>query len=266
MIQSERLALRTRSGLRRAGLFTLAVLIVACGSSTDAPAGVAGVWAGQIAYLTPNDSFTFSLGQDGSVVEGWGFVRPAGSRGAANFGGTGTLMYGQLDLSLLDLRQLEPPVGPVAQYYLRGPLDHGQLNVTFGILSATGADSAPHTITLRRVRPAASELAGTWVLTSTPNGPVQPGSRDTIIANADGRAWRYLELYTFGGPGISQPWIPYDTRAVWSRRGDWLVIDHETTALAQDSLLIQSGELRRITASGTATDHYTRVSSTARLP
>jgi hypothetical protein len=95
---------------------------------------------------------------------------------------------------------------------------------------------------------------------------VQPGSRDTIIANADGRAWRHREVYPSGSSGGPATWTPIGSRAIWSRRGDWLVIDHKEPELSQDSLLIQSGELRRTNPAGTPTDRYTRVSTAAVLP
>jgi hypothetical protein len=60
--------------------------------------------------------------------------------------------------------------------------------------------------------------------------------------------------------------IGFTSRAIWSRRGDWLVIDHKEPELSQDSLLIQSGELRRTNPAGTPTDRYTRVSTAAVLP
>jgi hypothetical protein len=56
---------------------------------------------------------------------------------------------------------------------------------------------------------------------------------------------------------------------MWTRRGSYLLIEHEFGELLTDSLLIQSSELQRsavVSGGATRTEHYTRVSTSANLP
>jgi hypothetical protein len=234
------------------GLLALAALVIACGSSTDAPPGMTGVWGGRFAYLTPNDSFAFSFQQNGSEVDGWGVLYSgSGPRAVARYSGTGIVAAGELTLALTDLAQTgSAPAFPY--YYLSGPVERGQMNVTF----EAGASSYP--VALRPFRPAASDLAGTWVLTSATGAAAPAGLLDTIVASADGRAWRHREGdYSFG------------VVSMWTRRGSYLLIEHEFGELLTDSLLIQSSELQRsavVSGGATRTEHYTRVSTSANLP
>jgi hypothetical protein len=255
----------TSRWLLRTAIFALAVLGIACGSSTDAPPGVTGVWGARAPAMTQSDTFTFSFTQNGATVEGWGFVRPAGALAATKFSGTGTLSGGQLDLTLTDLDGAYTGLGPL-NYYLRGALDRGRMNATFSFLtfSSRGTDTISYPITLRLAPPTASELTGTWALTSSTGAQAAPGNvvYDTIIANADRRAWRDRNSNVAGGP-------PIRTWAVWARNGNWLVIETESRDLwLPDSLLIQSGELQRTTVNGYGTriDHYTRISTSEELP
>lgn len=236
--------------LRRTGVLALSTIIIGCGSSTDAPAGVTGVWRGRMAFVTQNDTFTFSFTQSGAEVQGWGILRTPGTFGQ-RFGGTGTLSGGTLDLSV---DPLEPSgIFPnFSLYHLSGPLSGGEVDAVF-----EGGPSA-YPITLRPFRPAAGDLAGTWVLTSTTGAAALAGLVDTIIASADGRAWRHREGdYAFG------------TAALWSRSGAYMVIDHEMGIQFTDSLVVQSSELQRsamVSGGATRTEHYTRVSTAATLP
>ncbi|HEX7978066.1 MAG TPA: hypothetical protein VF461_05650, partial [Gemmatimonadaceae bacterium] len=148
----------------------------------------------------------------------------------------------------------------------RGPLGRGRMNAAFSYLapSSRGYDTISYPITLRLAPSTASELAGTWALTSSTGAQAAPGNvvYDTIIANADRRAWRDMNSNVAGAP-------PIRTRAVWARNGNWLVIETESRDLwLPDSLLIQSGELQRTTVNGYGThvDHYTRISTSAELP
>jgi hypothetical protein len=243
----------SRLSLGAISICTLAVFAIACGSSTEAtPSTVTGVWGGRVNYLTPNDSFTFYFSQqDAEGVEGWGiFYSGSGSRVTNRLIGGGIITAGQLTMAFGDLDQTGTfPAG--ALYNLSGPLRNGQVNAVF----EAGPNSYP--VTLRPARPNASELVGTWVLTSSTGTPAPAGLLDTIIANADGRAMRHREGdYSFG------------TIAMWSKRGSYMVVDHELSELKTDSLLIQGTELQRTqaTVGGARVDHYTRVSTSANLP
>ncbi len=253
MHKSDRHALlpsSTRQLLRRSGLFALSVISIAC-TSTETTSTVTGVWGGRLAFLTPNDSFAFYLEQSGAEVEGWGTFYAAGSpRVPVMYGVSGTLSGGKLDLALNPLEQTGTFL-PFSPYGLRGSLNRGQIDAVFGY------DTVARPIVLRLSRPTATDLAGTWVLTSTTGTPAPAGLLDTIIANADGRAWRHREGdFNFG------------TQAMWTRRGDWMVIAQEIGVFVTDSVLIQSAELQRPmpTEGGSRTDHYTRVSTSAELP
>jgi hypothetical protein len=236
--------------LRFTGFFAVAVLAVGCGSTETTPA-VTGVWGGRIAILTPNDSFAFSFKQSGAEVEVWGnFYFSGSSRAPAGFEGAGTLSRGELNLALTGLeRNREFPYYPT--YFLRGPLKGGEMDAVF----ESGGNECP--ITLRLSRPTAPELVGTWVLKSTTGVPAPAGLIDTIIVNADGRAYRHRE-----GD------FSFETEAIWSRRADSLVLQDEVGVLTEDSFVVQSGELQRamVTSDGMQTDHYTRVSTAAILP
>ncbi|HEX7978064.1 MAG TPA: hypothetical protein VF461_05640 [Gemmatimonadaceae bacterium] len=192
-----------RHSLGVTGLFALAVFAIGCGSTETTPT-VTGVWAGRIAYATPNDSFTFYFKQSGAEVQGWGVLRPAGRPLAERFAGDGTLSGGKLDLSLHSLDQTGFFLG-APQYFLRGSLARGQIDATFAFDGANPSNTYP--VALRLFRPTASELAGTWVLTSTTGTPAPAGLLDTIVANADGRAWRHRE-----GD------LAFGTVAMWSGR------------------------------------------------
>jgi hypothetical protein len=245
-----RASFSARHSLGRIGLIALAVIAIGCGS-TETTSTMTGVWGGRAAYVTPNDSFAFYFKQDGAEVEGWGILYLNGGPNASTrFGGAGTIAGRELTMALTDFDR-NSSVLPGALYYLSGPSGRTQMNAVF----EAGATSYP--ITLRLSRPAASDLVGTWVLTSTTGVAAPAGLLDTIIANADGRAYRHREGdYAFG------------TQAIWSRRGNYMVIDQEIGGLLRDSLLIQSPELQRtdiVSGGATRTDHYTRVSTSADL-
>ncbi len=237
----------TRLSLGRISIGALAVFAIACSSSTETTSTVTGVWAGRTAYITSSDSFAFYLEQDGALVKGWGIIFSGGPAANTRITGSGGILLGKLSMTLRDINS-NPVLGP--QYTLSGPSSRGQVNAVFG----AGATSYP--ITLRASR-APSDLAGTWVLTSTSGAAAPTGLLDTIIVNADGRAYRHREGdYAFG------------MQAIWSRRGNYMVIDNAFGALLRDSLLVQSPELQRaaVTANGTRTEHYSRVSTAANLP
>lgn len=201
-----------------------------------------------MAYVTPSDSFAFYFKQDGAEVEGWGiFSSGAGPGADTRFVGGGVIAGGELTMALADVSQNSSILaGP---YYLSGPVGRSPMNAVF----EAGAKSYP--ITLRLSRPP-SDFAGTWVLTSTTGAAAPAGLLDTIIVSADARAYRHREGdYAFG------------EEAMWSRRGNYLVIDLSGGELLRDSLLIASAELQRtaVTVSGTRTEHYTRVSTSADL-
>jgi hypothetical protein len=236
----------TRHSLLFAALSVLGIVAISC-SSTEPTSTVTGVWAGRTAYITSSDSFAFYFEQDGAQVQGWGIIFTGGPAANTRVTGSGGFTAGGLSMTFADING-DPFLGP--QYTLDGPLRRGQMNAVFG----AGASSYP--ITLRASRPP-SDLAGTWVLTSTTGAAAPAGLLDTIIVNADGRAYRHREGdYAFG------------MQAIWSRRGNYMVIDNEFGALLRDSLLVQSPELQRaaVTGTGTRTEHYSRVSTSANLP
>jgi hypothetical protein len=230
------------------GFFALTLLAVAC-SSTETTSTMTGVWAGRAAYITPNDSFAFSFKQDGAEVEGWGVIYSgADEHPITRLGGGGVVAGRELTMALIDFDQ-NSSIVPGAFYNLTVPSGRVQTNA---VLEA-GPQSYP--ITLRLTRPP-SDLAGTWALTSTTGEVAPAGLLDTILVNADGRANRHREGDTF-----------YSTRAMWSRRGNYMLIDNEIGPF-RDSLFIQSTELQHtvVTATGTRAEHYTRVSTSANLP
>lgn len=241
-------AVSTRQRALGIGLSALAVLLAAC-SSTETTSTMTGVWGGRAAYITPNDSFAFSFKQDGAEVEGWGVIYSgADAHPITRLGGGGVVAGRELTMALIDFDQ-NSSIVPGVFYNLTVPSGRAQTNA---VLEA-GPQSYP--ITLRLTRPP-SDLAGTWALTSTTGEAAPAGLLDTIIASADGRANRHREGDTF-----------YSTRAMWSRRGNYMVIDNEIGPF-RDSLFIQSPELQQtvVTATGMRTEHYTRVSTSANLP
>jgi len=239
----------TRQRSTRTALFALAVLVVACSSTETTPTPLTGVWGGRTAYVTPSDSFAFSFKQSGAEVEGWGiFYSGAGPGADTHFAGAGVIAGGELTMSLFNVSANSSILA--GTYSLGGPVGRTPMNAVF----EAGGKSYP--ISLRLSRPP-SDLAGTWVLRSTTGTAAPAGLLDTIVANADGRAYRHREGdYAFG------------TEAIWSRHGGFMVIDQAGGGLLKDSLLIGSSELLRtaVTGSGARTDHYTRISTSAELP
>ena len=242
-----------RSARRSLGLTALAAvasLLVACSSTEPMPAPLTGVWGGRMAYITPSDSFAFYLKQSGAQVQGWGIFFSGGGPGSnTHFAGNGTVAGDQLTMTLTDVTANSGILA--GTYTLSGPVGRSPMNAVF----AGGGQSYP--IALRVSRPPA-DLAGTWALQSTTGAAAPAGLLDTIVVNADGRAYRHREGdYAFG------------TQGMWSRRGNFMVLDQAGGGLLKDSLLIGSTELQRTTVvSGGATraEHYTRVSTSAELP
>jgi hypothetical protein len=231
-------------------LVALAALIVGCSSTEPAPTTLTGVWGGRMAYVTPSDSFAFYLEQSGAEVRGWGlFYSGAGPGSYTHFAGSGAVAGGELTLTLTDVSQNSGIFA--ATYTLSGPVGSNPMNAVF----AGGGKSYP--IRLRPARPAASDVGGTWALASTTGAAAPAGLLDTIVVNGDGRAYRHRE----GDDVFAQ-------QAIWSRHGNYLVLDSSGGGLLKDSLLISATALQRtaVTGSGTRTERYSRVSTSAELP
>ena len=253
MYNFDRRRFATRSTHHKLGLAAVvafASFIVGCSSTEPSPTPLTGVWGGRMAYVTASDSFAFFIKQNGTQVQGWGiFFSGAGPGSNTHFAGYGTVTGGELAMTLTDVSQNSGILA--GTYTLGGTVGNSPMNAVF----AGGGKSYP--ITLRASRPPA-DLAGTWVLTSTTGAAAPAGLVDTIITNADGRAWRHREVdYEFG------------SLAMWSRRDNYLVLDQSGGIILKDSLLIGSTELQRtevVSGGATRTEHYTRVSTSAELP
>ncbi|MFL5618070.1 MAG: hypothetical protein ACJ79A_06730 [Gemmatimonadaceae bacterium] len=216
-----------------------------------------GLWEARFDFVPPNDSLFLAVTQDGATVKGYGFLRQPANTPAGvpiyyyyvAFPVDGTVSGGTADLGLA--------LGPQIQGFgprfsrLSGRLKDGQL---VGVLQYT--DSNEYSMTLRHSRPATTDVAGTWVLSSTTGGPPN-ATADTIIATADGRAWQHREGPLLGGGGFA-------STAMWRRSGNWFILHHFIFSDREDSLLVTSSELQR--PYGVTTEHFARISTAAVLP
>jgi hypothetical protein len=159
----------------------------------------------------------------------------------------GSTAAGSIDLSLSPRTRSAP-----FSYHLRGTIADGQLSGTVDFKS----DEAP--IVLWRFRPLPGDVVGTWVLRSRSGPPPEDTRlvRDTVIVYADGRAWRSRDEET----------LAYATIAMWSRRGDWLVLEQLQNLFAMphgpvfDSLRVKPDTLLRMTPA-TVVERFVRVST-----
>ena len=252
-----------RSFLLLAGFLALVGAASGCSSTETARTTMTGVWAGRMAYVTPRDSFAFYLEQRGAAVQGWGiFYSGTGAGAGTRFVGNGVIAGGELTMKLTDVRgnsgvRKDSVVrrnsgSGAARYYLSGRVGRSPMNARF----AAGGRS--YRIALRPARPTTSDVAGTWVLAKTTGAAAPAGLLDTIVASTDGRAYRHREGdYAFA------------LQSIWSRHGDYMVLDNSGDILPKDSLLVASAELQRtevVSGGETRTEHYTRVPASAELP
>jgi hypothetical protein len=217
--------------LRRPAALVAAVLLCACDGSTSPAPTLEGVFAGRAALFDATDSLTLALAQDGSEVRGFGIHRESTNPRTwlRMYFVHGTVTGRSAELYLSPAAGLPQPT-PV----LRGTLNGGELSGTWKPLDVE------QPVTMRRADPRGDGVAGTYALAST-SGGVTLAARDTIVAFPDGRARRYRETAT----------VAYGTLGLWSRRGDWLMLEQLTFSLSQipflDSLRVQSGTLVRTT-------------------
>ena len=125
----------------------------------------------------------------------------------------GTVSGGTADLRL----GIEPqPQGFPPQFSrLSGRLTDAQL---VGVLEYTNMNE--YSVTLRHSRPATTDVAGTWVLSSTTGGPPN-ATADTIIAAADGRAWQHRDGPLLRGGGFA-------STAMWE--AEWQLVHSPITS------------------------------------
>ena len=199
---------------------------------------------------------TFALTQKGSAIGGFAVLRrdDQPTRYYRVFDVGGSVDRGTVDLSLTPLDR-----GDVS-FKLRGSLEGDGLS---GTVNFSGDDRH---IALRRFRPRPGDAVGTWVLSSRSGTAAEAARfvRDTLITQADGLAWR----------SRSEEPLTYATPALWSRRGDWLVLEQVVGASYAshftfpppflDSLRVAPGELLRTTRGlldgSTVVEHFVRAS------
>jgi hypothetical protein len=233
----------------RAHRIALAVVATCSGCDTTAPERTLdGLWGARLDYVTPTDTLTLALTRDGSDVVGFGILRRSDDP---------SRYYDVLDVRGSTAgRAVELTVFPVDRWvplHLLGTVEGDALSGTEDFT----AEERP--ITLRRFQPQPADAVGTWVLASRSGPPPEDTRlvRDTIIALDDGRAWR-SRAEDGGG---------YRTRAMWSRRGDWLVLDQfripHTDVPLFDSLRVEPDALLRMTPAfdgSTVVETFVRVS------
>jgi hypothetical protein len=236
---------------RRPAALATAVLLAACDGTSPAPR-LDGVWAGRVALFEPTDSLTLAVATDGSEVRGFGIHRPSDNPRTyfRMYVIYGTLTGRSAEL-YLTAASGSPPTIPPTTLTLRATLSDGELS---GTLTAPDGDKS---VTLRRSDPRGGGAEGTYALASTSGLPAGQtlAIRDTIVAFPDGRARRHRETQSFR----------YGTLAVWSRRGDWMMLEQLAFGFDipfLDSLRIESRTLVRTTrfvGGVTAVETYTRV-------
>jgi hypothetical protein len=218
----------------------VAVVLLACDSTSPAP-NLDGVWGGLVNMPVTTDSFTLAIGEQDGQMRGFAIQRPLDApRYSLIYSVIGSTTGRSIELNLY---------GQFAPLVVRGTVSGSRLSPT---LTMSLYDEP---LTLRRSTPRADGVAGTWGLAST-SGPAL-AIRDTIVVLPDGRARRHRE----------HEFSSYGTLAIWSRRGDWLVLEQYIGFFSSgipflDSLRIQPNSLVRTTRlwdGSTATETYTRI-------
>ena len=214
---------KRRSAVLAAG----AVLLLACDSTSPAPT-FDGVWAGRVHMPTTTDSLTLALGEQDGQIRGFGIQSPLDApRYTFIYSVHGSITGRSVELNLHG--------GGFQSLVLRGTVSGSPLRPTLAM------SLMDEPITLRRATPRSDGVAGTWGLASTSGPPL--AIRDTIEILSDGRARRHRE----------QQFSSYGTLAMWSRRGDWLVLQQFNPFSGfgipfLDSLRVEANTLVRTTS------------------
>jgi hypothetical protein len=236
--------------LPRPAALAAAGLLAACGDGTSPARTLDGVWGARVSILTDADSITLGIGQEGTEIRGFGVLRRVADPDQYSeiYSVHGSLTGESAELFL------EPASAPgSAPMALRGTLRGRELS---GTVFTSGGDRP---LVLRLSDPGGGGVAGTYVLSSTAGGPSWwvPAFRDTVVALPDGRARRHR----------ADSFITFSTLALWSRRGDWLMLEQLVYGgfgvSFVDSLRIESGTLVRRTP---VDDGFTVVETYRRVP
>ena len=236
--------------LRRPAVLATAVLLTACDSTSPAPT-LEGVWSARVDLFVENDSLIIALGQQGTEVRGIAMYHRSDhlAHVVGTYTARGSLTGRTAELYLVSGAGLGASV-----LVVRGTLSGRVLS---GTVSSLGSgDDRP--LTLRPFDPRGEGAAGTYALVSTsglPEGETW-AIRDTIVALPDGRARRHRD----------EEFSYYETLAMWSRRGDWLMLEQPNQGdfriPVRDSLRIQANALVRTTefvGGPTVVETYARV-------
>lgn len=236
--------------LRRLTALAAAALLVACDGTSPAPT-LDGVWAARDNVVADLDSITFALGEQDSEVRGFGILRRSAdpTRNVTMASIHGSVSGRSAELYVTYRTPSFPQT--LVSVVLHASVSGGELSGSF----TTPDGDRP--VAFRRVDPRGSGVAGTYALASTSGLPLGTTGaiRDTIVALPDGRARRHRETLFFS----------YGVLGIWSRRGDWLMLEHENSISSQisflDSLRIQPNGLVRTSPLGSASivETYGRV-------
>src|SRR5688572_12631148 len=221
---------------RLATIAAVAALTLACDSTSPAP-NLDGVWGGLINLPFTTDTLTLAIGEQEGQIRGFGLQRTLDdSRVRYILSVIGSISGRTVELNLFN---------GVTSTVVRGELNGSTLAMSVG----------DEPVTLRRYGSRGDGVAGTWALTST-SGPAL-AIRDTIEILPDGRGRRHRE----------HQFSSYATLAIWSRRGNWLVLEQYapsgfgSSIPFLDSLQIQSNTFVRSTRlfdGSTILETYTR--------
>lgn len=215
----------------------IAILTLGCDSTSPAP-NLDGVWGGLINLPTTTDTLTLAIGEQEGQIRGFGIQRTRDDFRVRYI----LSVIGSITGRTVELNLHNGFISTVAR---------GELN---GSTLAMSVGNEP--LTLRLYGSRGDGVAATWSLTST-SGPAL-AIRDTIEILPDGRGRRHREHQSSS----------YATLAIWSRRGNWLVLEQYAPSgfggfriPLLDSLQIQSNTLVRSTRlfdGSTVVETYTR--------
>ena len=247
---------RRSSKLRRFAALAALAASIGCDSTSPGP-NITGVWEAHVDFLPRNDTLVVVLTQDGSWVSGFALLH------AQDYSYDDSYFLGSVSGRTVDLKTTYASHSARLSGVLAGDQFEGVFDFGFEDPEApkpqpvnTGIPgNKKYSLTLRRVRPASADVAGTWVLsaTSRPDATV-----DTIVVAPDGRAWEHRAL---GNGGFASP-------AMWKRNGNWLVLRYypQFRTYRVDSLRVTSSELQRPYGFLGGVEHFTRISTAAVLP
>ena len=214
---------------------------IACDSTSPAPS-LDGVWGGVFNMPATTDSLTLAIGEQDGQIRGFAIQRPLDApRYTFSYSVVGSITGRSIELNLQG--------GGFSSLVLQGEVSGPKIYPT---LTMSVMDQP---ITLHRSTSRGDGVAGTWALASTSG--LTLAIRDTIEVIRDGRARRHRE----------HQYSSYGTLAMWSRGGDWLVLEQYVPSFGitdipfLDSLRIQPSGLVRTTRlydGSTVTEMYTR--------